>query len=210
MVAWVRLLMIVRCATMPGKRKLYSPYQISNMSESAMRKAYSELRSIANKRLARLEKQGLGMTARTGYKFPTIRNIEESSKATIASELADVSKFLRDPRTTVSGEKQFLNNFREMMTEKGYSDLVETPDDIYKTLQFMEEIRDTNNNRLLPSGDVLDVLQQAERLKIPIDKLKDNIDIFVQHLDELEDVKPTKGGRTFSSQRLNALIRKWT
>ena len=195
---------------MPGKRKLYSPYQISNMSESAMRKAYSELRSIANKRLARLEKQGLGMTARTGYKFPTIRNIEESSKATIASELADVSKFLRDPRTTVSGEKQFLNNFREMMTEKGYSDLVETPDDIYKTLQFMEEIRDTNNNRLLPSGDVLDVLQQAERLKIPIDKLKDNIDIFVQHLDELEDVKPTKGGRTFSSQRLNALIRKWT
>lgn len=195
---------------MAGKRKLYSPYQISNMSESAIRKAYSELRSIANKRLERLENQGLGMTARTGYKFPTIRNIEESSKATIASELADVSKFLRDPRTTVTGEKQFLNNFREMMTEKGYSDLVDTPDDIYKTLQFMEEIRDTNNNRLLPSGDVLDVLQHAERLKIPIEKLKDNIDIFVQHLDDLEDVKPSKGGRTFSSQRLNALMRKWT
>ena len=191
-------------------RKLYSPYQISNMSESAIRKAYSELRSIANKRLGRLEAQGLGMTARTGYRFPTIRNIEESTKATIASKLADVSKFLRDPRTTVSGEKQFLNNFREMMVEKGYSDLVVTPDDIYKTLEFMEEIRDTNNNRLLPSGDVLDVLQQAERLKIPTEKLKDNIDIFVQHLDELENVKPTKGGRTFSSQRLNALIRKWS
>ena len=210
MVVWVLRSMIVRCAVMAGKRKLYSPYQISNMSESAIRKAYSELRSIANKRLARLEQQGLGMTARTGYKFPTIRNIEESSKATIASELADVSKFLRDPRTTVTGEKQFLNNFREMMTEKGYADLVDTPDDIYKTLEFMEEIRDTNNNRLLPSGDVLDVLQQAERLKIPTEKLKDNIDIFVQHLDELENVKPTKGGRTFSSQRLNALIRKWT
>ena len=191
-------------------RKLYSPYQISNMSESAIRKAYSELRSIANKRLGRLEKQGLGMTARTGYKFPTIKNIEESSKATIASELADVSKFLRDPRTTVTGEKQFLNNFKEMMTEKGYSDLVETPDKIYKTLQFMEEIRDTNNNRLLPSGDVLDVLQQAERLKIPTEKLKDNIDLFVQHLDDLENVQPTKGGRTFSSRRLNALIKKWT
>ena len=210
MVVLVHRLMIVRCVVMAGKRKLYSPYQISNMSESAIRKAYSELRSVANKRLGRLEKQGLGMTARTGYKFPTIRNIEESSKATIASELADVSKFLRDPRTTVTGEKQFLNNFREMMTEKGYADLVDTPDDIYKTLEFMEEIRDTNNNRLLPSGDVLDVLQQAERLKIPTGKLKDNIDIFVQHLEELENIKPTKGGRTFSSQRLNALIRKWT
>ena len=148
--------------------KLYSPYQISNMSESAIRKAYSELRSIANKRLGRLEKQGLGMTARTGYKFPTIKNIESSSKSTIASELADVSKFLRDPRTTVTGEKEFLKNFKEMMTDKGYSDLVETPEEIYKTLQFMEEIRDTNNNRLLPSGDVLDAMQQAERLKIPM------------------------------------------
>lgn len=191
-------------------RKLYSPYQISNMSESAIRKAYSELRSIANKRLGRLEKQNLGMTARTGYKFPTIKNIEASSKATIASELADVSKFLRDPRTTVTGEKEFLKNFKEMMTDKGYSDLVETPEEIYKTLQFMEEIRDTNNNRLLPSGDVLDVMQQAERLKIPMEKLKDNIDLFVQHLDDLENVQPTKGGRTFSSRRLNALIKKWT
>lgn len=195
---------------MAGKRKLYSPYQISNMSESAIRKAYSELRSVANKRLSRLEKQGLGMTARTGYKFPTIKNIEESSKATIASELADVSKFLRDPRTTVTGEKEFLRNFKEMMTEKGYQDLVDTPDDIYKTLQFMEDIRETNNNKVLPSGDALDALQQAQRLKIPIEKFKQNIDIFVQHLDELEEVKPTKGGRTFSSQRLNALIRKWT
>lgn len=190
--------------------KLYSPYQISNMSESAIRKAYSELRSIANKRLGRLEKQGLGRTARTGYKFPTIKNIESSSKSTIASELADVSKFLRDPRTTVTGEKEFLKNFKEMMTDKGYSDLVETPEEIYKTLQFMEEIRDTNNNRLLPSGDVLDVMQQAERLKIPMEKLKDNIDLFVQHLDDLENVQPTKGGRTFSSRRLNSLIKKWT
>lgn len=190
--------------------KLYSPYQISNMSESAIRKAYSKLRSIANKRLGRLESQGLGMTARTGYRFPTIKNIESSSKSTIASELADVSKFLRDPRTTVTGEKEFLKNFKEMMTDKGYSDLVETPEEIYKTLQFMEKIRDTNNNRLLPSGDVLDAMQQAERLKIPMEKLKDNIDLFVQHLDDLENVQPTKGGRTFSSRRLNALIKKWT
>lgn len=189
--------------------RLYTPYQMSNMSDSAIRKAYSELRSIANKRLGRLEKQGLGMTARTGYKFPKISDIESSSKMTVASQLADVSKFLRDPRTTVTGEKQFLSDFREMMTEKGYSDLVTDVEQIYRTIEFMEEIRETNNNKVLPSGDALDALQQAERLKIPTEKLIENIDMFVQHLDELEDVKPTKGGRTFSSQRLNALIRKW-
>ena len=189
--------------------RLYTPYQMSNMSDSAIRKAYSELRSIANKRLGRMEQQGIGMTARTGYKFPKIADIESSSKMTVASKLADVSKFLRDPRTTVTGEKQFLADFKEMMTEKGYSDLVDNVDQIYRTIEFMEEIRETNNNKILPSGDALDALQQAERLKIPMDKFKENIDMFVQHLDELEDIKPTKGGRKFSSQRLNALIRKW-
>lgn len=190
-------------------RKLYSPYQISNMSESAIRKAYSELRSIANKRLGRLEKQGLGMTARTGYKFPTIKSIEESSKATIASELADVSKFLRDPRTTVTGEKEFLKNFKEMMTDKGYGDLASTPEQIYTTLRFLDDVRERHENDLIPSGDALDALQQGQRLKIPYEKLLENIDLFVQRLDDLENVQPTKGGRTFSSRRLNALIKKW-
>ena len=119
--------------------KLYTPYQMSNMSDSAIRKAYSELRSIANKRLGRLEKQGLGMTGRTGYKFPKISDIQSSSKMTVASQLANVSKFLRDPRTTVTGEKQFLVDFKEMMIEKGYSDLVTDVEQIYRTIEFMEE-----------------------------------------------------------------------
>lgn len=189
--------------------KLYTPYQMSGMKDSEIRKAYSELRSIANKRLGRLEKQGLGMTARTGFKFPKIAEIESSSKMTVASQLADVSKFLRDPRTTVSGEKAFLADFKEMMTEKGYGDLVDSSDQIYKTIEFLEDIRETHSNKILPSGDALDAMQHAQRLKIPMDKFKDNIDMFVQHLDDLDRTQPTKGGRTFSSRRLNALIRKW-
>lgn len=192
------------------KPKLFTPYQLASMTDAAIRKEYSKLRSIANKRLGRLQAQGLGKTARSGYKFPTIKDIESSSRATVASELADVSRFLRDPRTTVTGEKSFLENFKEMMSEKGYADLVETPDDVYKVLDFMEEIREQNNNKVLPSGDALDALQQAQRLKIPMDRFKENIDLFVQHLDDLENVQPTKGGRKFSTQRLNALIRKWT
>lgn len=192
------------------KPKLFTPYQLASMTDAAIRKEYSKLRSIANKRLSRLQAQNLGKTARSGYRFPTIKDIESSSRATVASELADVSRFLRDPRTTVTGEKSFLENFKEMMSEKGYADLVETPDDVYKVLEFMEEIREENNNKVLPSGDALDALQQAQRLKIPMERFKENIDLFVQHLDDLENVQPTKGGRKFSIQRLNALIRKWT
>lgn len=190
--------------------KLYTPYQMSRMSEKEIRAAYSELRSVANKRLGRLEAQGLNMTARTGYRFPTIRSIEESSRATIASELADVSKFLKDERTTVRGEKKFLNDFQEMMIDKGYGDLVETPDEIYKTIEFLEELREIHKDKILPSGDTLDALQEAERLNISKDKLIENIDIFASHLDELKNVKPSKGGAAFSGRRMNNLIKKWT
>ena len=38
----------------------YFPYQIEQMSEGAIRKAYSDLRKVANKRLACLQKAGLG------------------------------------------------------------------------------------------------------------------------------------------------------
>jgi len=195
--------------TKPKTYELYTPYKTKLMSDAEINREYSKLRSIANKRLSRLQGQNLGMTARTGYKFPTIKQIEQSNRMDVKSALSEVSRWLRDPRSSVTGEKEFLADFKEMFIEKGYSDLVTSTDQIYRTIQFLEEIRGEYNNKLLPSGDALDALQQAERLKIPQDKLIENIDIFVQHLDELEDIKPTKGGRKFSSQRLNALIRKW-
>lgn len=195
--------------TEPKKYERYTPYKMKRMSESAIRKEYSRLRSIANKRLERLDIQNLGLKAMTGFRYPTIASIEKAGISNVQSALADVSAWLNDYRSSVTGEKKFLNDFREMFIEKGYGSLVVTPEQIYNTIRFLEEIRGEYNNKLLPSGDALDALQQAERLKIPTDKLIENIDMFVQHLDELEDIKPTKGGRTFSSQRLNALIRKW-
>ena len=198
-----------RRITEPKTYELFTPYKMEKMSEAQIRKEYSKLRSVANKRLSRLEKQDIGMKARTGYKFPTIKEIESSSKSTVASELADVSRWLRGERSSVTGEKRYLKEFTEMMFDKGYGDLVQTPEQIYQTIQFLEDIRESHQDKLLPSGDALDALQQAQRLKIPYEKLLDNLEVFVQHLDDLENVQPTKGGRTFSSRRLNALIKKW-
>lgn len=198
-----------RKITEPGTYERYTPYKMERMSEKAIRKEYSRLRSIANKRLERLDIQNLGLKAMTGFRYPTIASIEKAGISNVRSALADVSSWLNDYRSSVTGEKKFLNDFREMFIEKGYGSLVVTPEQIYNTIRFLEEIRGEYNDTLLPSGDALDALQQAQRLKIPMDKLLENIDLFVAHLDDLENVQPTKGGRTFSSSRLNALIKKW-
>ena len=198
------------------KYEVYTPYNMGSMTEKQIRKEYSKLRSVANKRLQRLQESGIGMRALKGYKFPTIAQIESSSKSTVSSELASVSRWLSDYRSTITGEKQFISEFQDMMQGKGYGDLVKTPEDVYKVVEMLDDLREKHKNDLLKyrSGltdqDIFDALQQAQRLKIPVEALKKNIELFVANMDALEKVQPTKGGRTFGSNRINALVRKWT
>ena len=180
------------------------------MSESEVRSEYSKLRSIANKRLQRQANQNIGITARTGYKFPTIKDISTSNKMSYQSMLADVSKFLRSPRTTVTGEKAFLATFVSDMTNAGYGELVQNIDDIYNLIKFMDDLREQYGSKLFDSGDALDAVQQAQRLNIPMDKLKDNFDLFASNLDKMEKLKPSKNGAVFSQRRINNLIKKWS
>lgn len=198
------------------KYDIYTPYKMESMTEAQIRAEYSKLRSVANKRLQRLDSAGIGMRALTGYRFPTIAQIESSSKDTVASELANVSRWLGDYRSTLTGERQFISEFQEMMRGKDYGSLVETPEDVYKVIGLLDDLREKYKNDLLRyrSGltdkDIFDALQQAQRLNMPIEALKQNIELFVANMDALEKVQPTKGGRTFSSSRINSLVRKWT
>ena len=198
------------------KYELYTPIKMESMTESQIRAEYSKLRSVANKRLQRLDSAGIGMRALSGYRFPTIAQIESSSKDTVSSALANVSRWLGDYRSTITGERQFISEFKEMMQGKGYGSLVETPEDVYKVVGLLDDLRDKYKNDLLRyrSGltdkDIFDALQQAQRLNMPVEALKQNIELFVANMDALEKVQPTKGGRTFSSSRVNSLVRKWT
>ena len=191
------------------KGKLYSPYQISGMSDAQIRKAYSNLRSVANKRIQRLESAGLRSPKVSGFKYPTIAEINQSSKYSMESALADVSVFLRSERTTVTGAKRFINQFRENMIEMGYGDLVESTEDVFDAIDFMDALREEYGNKLFDSGDALDVLQEGERLNIPVDMLVENYDFFKSNLDSLEELKPSKGGKPFSQKRLGYWRKKW-
>ena len=198
------------------KYELYTPIKMENMTEASLKAEYSRMRSVANKRLQRLEAAGIGKRALEGYRFPTIAQIQSSSKSTVASELASVSRWLNDYRSTLTGERQFLEEFREMMERKEYGSLVSAPEDIYNVIDLLDDLRERYKNDLLryrsdlTDKDIFDALQQAQRLNMPIEALKRNIELFVANMDALEKVQPTKGGRTFSSSRINALVRKWT
>lgn len=183
------------------------PSDISKMSESQVRKLYSEYRSIANKRINRLTEQGLD---RGRNKFATIKEIAASDRKSYQSALADVVTFLRSDKTTVTGQKKFLSDFRSMMESKGYGDLVKTNADIYSVIDFMESMREQYSDKIFDSGDALDVLKESQRLRIPKEKVIKYFDEFAINLSELEKVKPSRNGKEFSQRRIRTLINKWT
>ena len=181
--------------------------QIRTASDSTLRKMYSEFRSVANKRIQRLNQAGLRESKAL---FPTIQQIKDTDKTTMQSALADVQKFLRSSRTTVSGVKRFMKDFRETMTEKGYGDLVETNEDLMQMIDYMDYLREQYSEKLFDSGDALDVLQEGQRLNIPMDKLKENYDLFASNLNKMEKLRRSPGGREFSQSRIAKLIKKWS
>ena len=159
--------------------KLFSPYEIERMTNKEIRQEYSKLRSIANKRLQRLQAAGVG--ARGDFRFPVLKG---RSNAQIEADLADVSRFLRDPRTTVKGERKFVDNELSMLHEKGYDFINRS--NFYDFIDFMEEKRSEVGGKLFDSGDAADVFNEGQRLNIPPDVLKKNFDFFADNLSAME------------------------
>ena len=190
-------------------RKLYSPWQISNLSDRQINKAYSELRSIANKRLSRQQAQNIGIRARTGFRFPTIADINSSSKDTVSAALADVSAFLRSDRTTIKGEKKAISEFRDRISSMGYPDLVSDLDSTYETMGYLDQLREEYSDKLYDSGDLLDVLQHAQKLNIDKEILKNNIELFYEHQKKFLKIKvPKRAG--YTPVAVQRMITKYT
>lgn len=192
------------------KSKLFSPSQIGKMSDAAINAAYSNLRSIANKRLQRMQAQGIGIRARTGFRFPTIKDIEQSSKWNVSSMLADVSMWLRSDRTTIKGEKKAVAQFREVMGRMGYEDLVKDLDGVYNLMDYLDEIREKYGDKVYASGDAIDVYKQSQKLKIPDEVFRNNYEVFLENRREFLAIKPNKNNQMIGKKRLERLIEKWS
>ena len=170
--------------------KTFFPYQIERMSDAAVRKAYTTLRKIANKRLANLEKNELG-----GFGSFRYGKLEQIHPDEVAQELAEVSRFLRDPRHTVRGARQFENQVIDTLHEKGgvFEDI--NAGNFRKWADFMDTLRDKYGNKLFDSGDATDVFSEAERLNLPDSIIKNHYRMFVENLETLRNIDSIENAR---------------
>lgn len=119
------------------RRTLYTPRTVKYISEKEARREYQSLRRVAMKRMARLEKSGVQQ--------PYTMQFPPSSMLTadqIAGQLLDVSTYLRDPRSFVTGARQFEE--RQLKAFEG-SPVIQR--DLKAFGDFMEDMRKRANGQ---------------------------------------------------------------
>lgn len=88
--------------------------------EKALRREYTRLRDIAQKRLMRLEQSEFAGTQIVRYnkdRFKPLREIKSTSE--LSHLLGDVARFLVSQKSTVTGQKEYVRRSVESMRESG-------------------------------------------------------------------------------------------
>ena len=162
---------------------IYMPAEIRGMTNKELRSTYSRLRSVANKRIERLERANLDIQERN--KFPKMNGL---TNAQIERELADVSRYLRDPLTKVGPARRHIQATLEELQERGYDFIDQT--NFKDFVRFMEHVRSQVSAKVYDSGDAVDAYNQAQRLGVPSKILQRNFNYFMENADKMEQLSP--------------------
>lgn len=178
---------------MASPYKNLNPQSIAELSDAEMRRAYSELRSIARKRADRLE--AAGFEAR---RFDPLNRVDKSD---LESELAELAWYINNPGSSVKVARK--EREQATMAAHGYN-----IQDYNSFGKFMDNMRYRYRNRKLPdSGLWADMYQQAERRKMSVGTLQREFGKYLNSQEEsekLRDALEKAPERTKGRDRLTA------
>jgi hypothetical protein len=138
-------------------------------TEREARAEYARLRTIAQKRIERLEKAGLKVRGPRSSYAPLPR---DASDVEIYKSLADVAKFVSMKSSTVTGRREQLKKFVETMQDRGYDFI--NMNNAEQFGDFMEEAQKHDEYRGYGSKDVAELFHIAKTKHVdPIDLAKD-------------------------------------
>ena len=182
---------------MKKKRVDYTPIQIEEMSPKEIRKTYSELRKVATLRQKRL-KAAFPRSALTGtgkwWKFPATKSMKSTQK--VAEALAEVSRFLTNPLSTVTAQKKQIKELHEEFAARFG---IEVPkEEIPEFFNFMDELRARYGAKMVDSKRTAELFQEMQRKNISKENVMKNFGFFMENLDDIKllDIKKHKRGIT--------------
>lgn len=125
----------------------YYPYRLEQIDERALRKEYTRLRKIANKRLARLqasEYKDSNLAKEYAGGFALLADVED-----LPRELTVLARFVASERSSVTGLKRIDKQTVETLQEHGYEFV--NAKNVRQFAAFMEEMRQAGLSKLYSS-----------------------------------------------------------
>ena len=126
---------------------VYYPYRLEQMDESALRKEYTRLRKIANKRLARLQAskyKDSDLAKEYAGGFEILANV-----ADLPRELTTLARFVASEKSSITGLKRMEKQSIRTLHQHGYTFV--NDDNVGQFDAFMEEMRQAGYSKLYSS-----------------------------------------------------------
>lgn len=184
--------------------------EIKTGHEITIRKEYTRLRDIAQKRLKRLAAAGYADTQtykQNAAHYPKLKDIK--SIFDLAQRISDLANFVKSPGSTVSGLKSRRRKTLEKLHEHEYSFVDESNLDAYG--EFMEEYRNQKLDQEYDSGDAYDTFKVMEKHGIDPKEIKDDFEFWLENKKTAESLRKSKasyGDPSKLKQRVEAANRK--
>ena len=178
--------------------------------EKEVRKEYTRLRDISQKRLKRL---AAGYTDTEVYKrnyrhYPKLKNIK--SKSELAQRLSDLSRFVASSQSTVKGIKEREKKVLETLHENDYDFVNEG--NLKDFGDFMELYRDEMMDSAgFDSGDAAELYSVIEKHKLDPEKIAEDFEFYLENLEAAKELALRKGstGNTDKfKKRLERAVKK--
>ena len=180
-----------------GGRNALTPYALENTDISArqLRKLYTELRDIANKRIKRAQKAGYGqnLVIRQGAKkIPKIAEIR--TEAELRFRIGETAMLLENPLSTISGIER--NEAKKLETLARHGCELVNEGNLQDFGRFMEWVRASYSDRLYDSDTVTQLYKTVTKGGFTTRAIKRMFDDYMNNLDAFTQVVEENPGRT--------------
>jgi len=193
----------------------YQPSNIRNYikeggkeAEAAVRKEYTRLRDISQKRIKRM---GATMWADTQtYKrnvnhYPKLKDIQSTSE--LAARLSDLSRYIEAQTSTVSGMEAQMKKSLKTLHESGYGFV--NRENYISFGKFMEEYRLQKLDEIYDSGDAAETYDVLEKHRVDPEKVQKDFEFWLANMELLKDLPSGKGQKEIQESTLRKRLLKF-
>lgn len=180
-----------------GGRNALTPYALEtgDLPERQLRKLYTELRDIANKRIKRAQRAGYGqnIVIRQGAKkIPKISEI--GSAAELHYRIGETAMLLENPQSTITGLERLEQAKLETLVRHGYDFVNER--NLQDFGRFMEWVRTYYQDQLYDSDAVARLYKTVTKGGFTTRALKQRFEEYLANQDAFDEVVAQNPGKT--------------